>query len=137
VHGLGPRAGVSITVDGVAVATTDAAGRFVANALPSGRRTVEARLDGALASRSLAELLPGVTRDIGTTALVAGDVHVTQTVDLLDLLMVAAAVGRCEGTAAYGALLDLDSDGCVDDDDYLLVMANLGRSGPTAWTRNP
>lgn len=137
VLGLGPRQGVAVYVDGAHRAITDAQGRFAVTGLSSGRHTVEARAPGMLLSRGQVDVLPGVTRDVGATALVPGDVYPSGAVDLLDLLMAAAAQGRCPGAALYDPVVDLDADGCVDDDDYLLVYENVGRSGPTAWTTRP
>ena len=135
--GLGPRPGVAVFVNGAQRAVTDAGGGFQVTGLPSGRHALEARAPGALTSRGAFEVLAGVVKDAGSTALVPGDVYASQSVDLLDLLMVAAALGRCRGAPLFDPVMDLDGDGCVDDDDYLIVLAHLGRVGPTAWTANP
>lgn len=133
----GPMANVDIRVDGATRASTGSDGCFTVHGVPAGRRNVEARLDGALSSRSAAEIVAGRTANLGTTRLLGGDAVPDDAVDLLDLLTVAAARGRCEGRSGYSRPLDVDLDGCIGDSDFNIVWGRVGRSGPTHWTLNP
>jgi hypothetical protein len=130
-------ANITIRVDGAARASTGADGCFLVHGVPAGRRTVEARVDGALSSRAGVEIATGRTANLGTTRLLGGDAVPDDAIDLLDLLTVAAARGRCEGRSGYSRPLDVDLDGCIGDSDFNIVWGRVGRGGPTSWTLNP
>jgi hypothetical protein len=83
------------------------------------------------------EVLPGRIVNVGPTMLVAGDTWSDGAIDILDVLLVGAAVGRCAGDAAYQSWLDLDGDGCVRAADLQIVSVNYGYIGPTDWSAAP
>ncbi|MFN2114649.1 MAG: CAP domain-containing protein [Anaerolineae bacterium] len=133
----GPVAGAAIRVDGAVRAHTGSDGRFAVSGVLAGTRTVEARLDGALYSRARVSVVAARTSALGDTRLVPGDAYPSNEIDLLDLLVVASARGKCVGRSGYSITLDVDRDGCIDDDDFTLVYGSVGRKGPTAWTTSP
>lgn len=133
----GPLSGVTIKVDGRFAGRTGPDGCFVVSGVASGRRKVEAHTDGALNSRKTIQVGIGVRSNLGSTRLVGGDAYVDNKIDLLDLLTVAAARGKCVGRSGYSLALDVDHDGCVGDSDFNIVWGRVGRSGPTGWTLNP
>ncbi len=57
-----------------------------------------------------------------------GDANRDNCVDVLDLLDLIAAFGKCQGTAGYNAWCDFGGDGCVDVLDLLDLINNFGRS---------
>jgi uncharacterized protein YkwD len=128
---------IRILIDGVDRAVTGDNGRFVVLGVVPGLRTIEARRAGTLVSRGVFDIGSGRLVDVGGTLLVSGDVFANGSIDLLDLLSVSAALGRCRGMPSYQAFVDLDGSGCVDAADVDLVSGNLGRVGPTGWTVAP
>jgi hypothetical protein len=132
-----PRPGVAILVDGVQRAVTDTAGRFTVEGIVPGRRTIEARLPGALASRAAFDMPAGRTVMAGDTVLLLGDVYLSGAIDIVDVLIISGQRGRCVGAPGFHAPADLDASGCVDARDVDLAVANLGRVGPTAWGTGP
>lgn len=56
-----------------------------------------------------------------------GDVNGDGRVDLIDLAIVLASYGRCEGQQGYDGRADLDGDRCIGLGDLAIVLANYGR----------
>jgi hypothetical protein len=126
-----------ILVDGVPGGTTASNGRFVVRDVAPGMHTVQAKRQGALASRTTVQVAAGQVLDLGATRLLAGEVYPNGRIDGLDVVLIAAAAGRCAGQTSFQAWLDLDADGCVTAADVAIAQANMGRTGPTGWTLAP
>lgn len=58
---------------------------------------------------------------------VEGDVNGDGRVDQIDLAIVLASYGRCEGQQGYDGRADLDGDKCIGQGDLAIVLANYGR----------
>ncbi len=127
----------TIYVDGIRRAITGDDGWFVVLGVEPGTRIVEARRDGALTSRGLFEIKAGRVNDVGETLLLLGDVYANDRIDLVDWLIVNAAMGRCIGDPAFQSWTDVNDDGCVTEADLLFVGNNYGRVGPTRWSPIP
>jgi hypothetical protein len=127
----------SVWVDGTPAAVTNLDGWFAVLGVSPGTHTVEARFPGALPSRGSFYVPPGRVLFIGATRLVLGDVYANNVIDIVDAELVQAAFGRCRADRSYQAFLDLNRDGCINQTDYDVLYANLGRTGPTAWALSP
>jgi hypothetical protein len=125
-----------IRLDGVVVSRTCEEGWFVVLGVSGGRHRLEATAPGALRSGLWVDADAGQLVEVGATRLVLGDVYPDNRVDALDALLVAATIGRCQDSGV-GPGIDLDRDGCVDADDYAIVIQSFGRRGPTSWTDVP
>jgi len=123
-----------IKVDGTPRAVTGEEGHFSILGLPPGWHSFEAVRPANLTSRKLIQLPTDGLVDLGPTLLELGDAFADNQVDIIDAELVRSADGRCRGGAGtYQAFLDMNGDGCIDRADYLIVLDNLGKVGPTMW----
>jgi len=82
---------------------------------------------------TLRNLLPTVlTAGVNTVnmeTLLEGDAYNDNRVDLRDVSLLAAAYGKSRGQAGFDPRADFNEDGAVNQDDFNLLRANLGRRG--------
>jgi hypothetical protein len=70
--------------------------------------------------------------DVGT--LLEGDVVADNQINILDFSGLATAYGRCAEASTFNANADLNGDGCVNQADLDLLVANFGRRGDAPTT---
>lgn len=128
---------ISILVDGAWRAQASRQGVFVILGLTPGWHAVAATREGALASQAHVLIRPGVVNYMGDTLLVLGDAYPDGLIDLHDWWAVSSRAGACAGAPAYASAADVDADGCVAANDLAWVIANYGRTAPTAWSLDP
>lgn len=61
-----------------------------------------------------------------------GDVLANNRVDILDFSLLASVYESCADSSTYLSAADLNADGCVNEQDFLLLLANFGRTGDEA-----
>jgi hypothetical protein len=122
-----------ILVDGTPETVTGEDGSFVLLDLRPGQHWLEASRLGSLTSRAFLVVPAAGLVDLGPTLLELGDTFRDNRIDIIDAELVRAGEGRCRETPGYQATLDLNGDGCIDRVDYVIVMNNIGKVGPSRW----
>ncbi len=103
--------------------------------IPAGAYTVTATMPGYLAGqKSVTVAADKVQTTLGPVFLLAGDVNTSGSVDLYDLVIVAANYGL-NPPANLGA--DINLDGTVDLFDLVIVGRNYGLGSPQPWVGSP
>ena len=111
--------------------TTQADGAFALPGLPAGAHVVEASLPGYLGARADAcPVVAGATTTLSPVMLLGGDINQDATINLFDLVVLAAAFTHCPPT---DPLADLVPDGCINILDVVLLGANYNLAGPLPW----
>jgi len=125
--GRSDHGGASVFVDGLAVATTDAVGRYLAVGIAPGSHSVDLRHGGylragdrqvTLRADSMVELPPAV--------LLGGDANGDGAIDIADGGIVAARFGLAAGEMGFDPRADINGDGTVDIHDLVMVGGNFG-----------
>jgi hypothetical protein len=109
------------------VLANPATGYFSFSVQTGGSYSVKALYPGYLAAKRDNVYVSGAFIDIGTTYLKGGDVNLDNCVNIFDLVMMAAWLGKTN------ALNDINDDNIVDIYDLTLAVGSFNKCGPTAW----
>jgi hypothetical protein len=90
-------------------------------------------MPGYLTAERRDTIVPNATAGLPTVTLVGGDVDRNNVINLVDVVIIGSAVGKCAGMSGYDPAADVNADACVDVYDLALAGANFGRAGPTLW----
>ncbi len=110
------------------VQTLDASGGFRFTDLPAGQYSVRVKADRWLAQTLTVDNSSNAVTGLALT-LPGGDGNNDNSVDNLDLGLLAAAYGAATGDADFDAHADFNGDGAVDNLDLALLANNYDRSG--------
>lgn len=109
-------------------ANVDATGNYTLSGLTAGTYDIRVKAD-----QNLAKVVANVTLSGGTTSLSAtlpgGDVNNDNSVDNLDLGILAAAYASSTGEGGFDARADLNGDGSVDNLDLGILANNYAQNG--------
>ena len=109
---------------------TNSLGDFRLEGLAPGQYTIRARHPGWLCGEKTVTVTAGQTLDLTAGQLVAGDVVMSNGVDIFDLVHVA---GSYDEPASADPIADLNGSGRIDIGDVVLVGANYGQTCPQMW----
>lgn len=119
--------GVSIASGPNAVSAAD--GTFALCGVVTGQRTITASHAGYI-SREIQINVTGAGQTLPDTSLLGGDADNSGSVNLFDLVLIAASYGSSPPTDVRA---DINASGTVDLVDLTLVGSNYAKTGPMAW----
>ncbi|MFN8471973.1 MAG: carboxypeptidase regulatory-like domain-containing protein [Anaerolineae bacterium] len=122
IHGVGP---TDQTV------LTNNLGDFRLDGLAAGQYTVRARRPGWLCAEQTVTLAAGQTVDLSAGQLIAGDVVLSDVIDIFDLVRVSSVY---DSPSSTDPISDLNGNGRIDIGDVVLVAANFGLACPQVWS---
>ncbi len=126
--------GVTVSLDGAEVAVSNAEGDFAIAAVPSGNHRLAAAAPGYLSVVATGVACRGgAPATLAEALLPGGDANGDDAVDVLDLVIVAAAYGTCAGGPGFDPRADMNATDCADMFDLVLLGSSYGTSGPVAW----